>query len=196
MKQETLTKRSKNLSKSDYILDEKVFLELNEAKKVLYWPPLRFGNLNSIREQLNKRDYPSERWFQDELLKRRVKGFLRNWPIANRFFVDFFFPVARIVIELDGKEHNRIVDARRDRIIKLYGYKVIRINHYNDKLLKLTLDRIASNYWCKKGFKLRRRIVSEADMYEFFPPEVIRLESAPIKPPRPITTILRKAAAI
>jgi len=167
-----ITKKSKNCSKEEYITVEKRFRSLSDAGKILYWPPLKYEQLASIRKTLNNRLYPSEKWFENELKLNRIKGFLRNWPVANRFFADFFFPAANIVIEIDGKEHDKFVDQRRDHIFRQVGLNVFRIKHNDFEKLNKVIFNLKKNPRCCNGFQLQRKKVSEADMYEFFPPEV------------------------
>jgi very-short-patch-repair endonuclease len=169
---ERITKKSKNCSKEEYVSSEKRFTWLADTGKVLYWPPLKYEQLASIRKTLNNRLYPSEKWFENELKLNRIKGFLRNWPIANRFFADFFFPAANIVVEIDGKEHDKLVDQRRDSIFRQMGLRVYRIKHNDIYRLQRVIADLRKNPNCCRGFILQRKKVSEADMYNFFPPEV------------------------
>jgi very-short-patch-repair endonuclease len=56
-----------------------------------------------------------------------------NVPVAG-LEVDFLWPAARLVIELDGYEFHRDRasferDRRRDAILQLAGYRVLRVTH-------------------------------------------------------------------
>lgn len=60
-------------------------------------------------------------------LRNRQLGqkFIRQFPIGP-YIVDFACRSARLVIELDGGQHNETVDAPRTAIIEAHGYRVIR----------------------------------------------------------------------
>ena len=63
--------------------------------------------------------------------------FLKRLPITvnrqrkiERFIVDFYISVYKLVIELDGSQHgdpeNRIKDEERDAVLDAFGIKVLR----------------------------------------------------------------------
>jgi very-short-patch-repair endonuclease len=56
--------------------------------------------------------------------------FRRQVVIADRFIVDFLAPAARLVVEIDGRHHERQqqADARRDRGLARLGYRVLRLS--------------------------------------------------------------------
>jgi len=56
-------------------------------------------------------------------------GFRRQVPLAGRYIADFVAPSRRLIVEVDGAQHNRqrIADARRDRVLARLGYRVLRI---------------------------------------------------------------------
>jgi very-short-patch-repair endonuclease len=75
-------------------------------------------------------------------LERRFLGLCRNAglprPAVNvpvlGYEVDFLWPEARLVVELDGFEHHRDRgaferDRRRDARLQLAGYRVVRVTH-------------------------------------------------------------------
>ena len=90
--------------------------------------------------------------------KQLGKKFLRQKPIIftlnnqKRFIVaDFFCKEAKLIIELDGYIHDarKEYDDSRDKIVKLYGYRVIRFT--NDEVYEnidevITKILIAINY--------------------------------------------------
>ena len=55
--------------------------------------------------------------------------FRRQVPIAGRYIVDFLAPSVRLVVEVDGAGHaeRRAADARRDRVLRRLGYRVLRL---------------------------------------------------------------------
>ena len=67
-----------------------------------------------------------------QALRGRKLGvqFRRQVPLGGRYIVDFFAPTARLVVEVDGGYHSRReqADAKRDRRLRLRGYRVLRIS--------------------------------------------------------------------
>jgi very-short-patch-repair endonuclease len=58
--------------------------------------------------------------------------FRRQVPLRH-YIVDFASHRARLVIECDGSQHSREVDAPRTRLIEAEGYRVLRF--WNDDVL-------------------------------------------------------------
>lgn len=52
--------------------------------------------------------------------------------IIGRYIVDFCCPAAKLIIELDGRDHylyrGRICDERRDEYLRRRGFRVLRFN--------------------------------------------------------------------
>ena len=71
----------------------------------------------------------AERHLWRELRRRRIGGyrFRRQVPIAG-FVADFACLEARLVIELDGREHleRKSYDDERDRTLAAQGFRVLR----------------------------------------------------------------------
>ena len=85
-------------------------------------------------------------WFR--LRDRRLSGwkFKRQAPI-NRFVVDFFCADAKLIVELDGgqHDHHRERDAVRTRILEAMGYLVLRFwNHDVMRNMDGVLEEILS----------------------------------------------------
>ena len=57
-------------------------------------------------------------------------GWFHRQVVIARFIVDFAAPAARLAIEVDGEYHSRrrIADARRDRVLRRLGYRVLRLD--------------------------------------------------------------------
>jgi very-short-patch-repair endonuclease len=76
-------------------------------------------------------------WFR--LRDRRLDGwkFRRQMPI-DRYIVDFCCPDARLIVELDGGQHdeNRQADAARTEVLSVMGYLVLRF--WNNDVLANT----------------------------------------------------------
>lgn len=81
-----------------------------------------------------------EKSFESWLLQNKVtytyipEYYIHNHLTNKRYFVDFYFPALKLIIELDGKQHetssNKERDKLRDNYIKTYlGLEIIRISH-------------------------------------------------------------------
>ncbi len=113
-------------------------------------------NKNLIKEtvrKLRQQSTPSEKQLWNALRNRQFKGvkFMRQYPLTfeidgfKRFFItDFCCHEYRLVIEIDGKIHERQkdYDELRTYIIKRLGYKVIRFK--NEEVLE-NLDSVLVN---------------------------------------------------
>ena len=62
------------------------------------------------------------------LRDRQLAGFKfrRQYPIGP-YFADFACLAARLVVELDGDQHDLDYDARRDAYMCAHGYTVLRV---------------------------------------------------------------------
>ena len=84
----------------------------------------------------------------EEMLWRQLRGvrlgvsFRRQVPIA-RFIVDFLAPAKLLVVEIDGRYHQRRrqADARRDAALARFGYRVLRLEA---ELVRRDVERAAS----------------------------------------------------
>ena len=67
----------------------------------------------------------------------RLEGtkFIRQFPIGP-YVADFACRDARLAIELDGSQHNEVLDAPRTRVIEAFGYRIIRF--WNNDVLANT----------------------------------------------------------
>lgn len=79
-----------------------------------------------------------ERRVANELDSHRI-SFKRNWPLKVKtgrwVFLDFYFPEAELIVELDGKEHRQWKDRGRDeRILDVLGTH--EILHFRNKQIK------------------------------------------------------------
>jgi len=56
--------------------------------------------------------------------------FRRQVPVGGRFIADFLAPARRLIVEVDGASHvgRRATDARRDRVLRRLGYRVLRLD--------------------------------------------------------------------
>lgn len=82
-----------------------------------------------MRKSLNL----TESWVWSRLRGRQLEGwkFRRQQPIGP-YYVDFYCPAARLVVEIDGPNHDFderwAYDQRRQAWLEAEGYRVLRIN--------------------------------------------------------------------
>jgi very-short-patch-repair endonuclease len=55
--------------------------------------------------------------------------FRRQVPVADRYVADFLAPEVKLIVEIDGEYHarRRRADARRDEVLRRFGYRVLRL---------------------------------------------------------------------
>lgn len=79
-----------------------------------------------------------EKSFEDWLISNNISNYVTEKTIKNHltnkwYFVDFYFPDYSLIIELDGKQHekqkHKEKDIDRDDYLTSIGYKVVRISH-------------------------------------------------------------------
>lgn len=108
-------------------------------------------------KELNKKNFPSERWFERLLFEHQIGGYQRNPALIERYFGDFVWFETRIIVEIDGISHlgKENYDAKRDEALRSAGYSVHRIK-YGDRdaaveiirTIKILLE-YGSNNWQK-----------------------------------------------
>ena len=79
---------------------------------------------------------------------RQLGGFkfVRQEPI-DRYYVDFVCRERRLIIELDGGQHSeRAEDGQRDRKLRAFGYRVMRI--WNNDVIE-NLDGVLHMLLCE-----------------------------------------------
>ena len=79
---------------------------------------------------LRKRTTDTERLLWSHLRRRQLQGyrFRRQVPIGN-YIADFVCIEARLIIELDGSQHQdqRVYDEQRTRYLEQRGFKIFRV---------------------------------------------------------------------
>jgi very-short-patch-repair endonuclease len=82
--------------------------------------------------EMRKNPTPAEHKLWKNCLKGLKPQFLRQRPI-DKFIVDFYCPVLKLVIELDGEQHfsekGQTRDCERTEILKAYGIEVLRFKN-------------------------------------------------------------------
>jgi len=86
--------------------------------------------------KLRKNATPAERvlW---ECIRRKALGYkFRRQHVVFGYIVDFWCPALRLAIEIDGKVHDPIKDAKRDKHLKQDGV---------DTVLRFTNEQVFDN---------------------------------------------------
>ncbi len=90
-------------------------------------------NLKPLARQLRKNMTDAERTLWSRLRRKQLNGriFYRQKNIGS-YIVDFYCPVAKLIVELDGGQHysaeGRVKDEIRDQYLAKVGLKVIRFS--------------------------------------------------------------------
>jgi very-short-patch-repair endonuclease len=91
-------------------------------------------NLKQASRDLRNNMTDAEKLLWSRLRNKQILGlqFYRQKPILN-FIVDFYCPVANLVIECDGGQHftdeGLEADRARDEVLAQLGLKVLRFNN-------------------------------------------------------------------
>ena len=96
------------------------------------------------RSELNRKQFPSEMWFNGLLKTNGVRRYHRNLPLLDRYLGDFVWIRARIVIEIDGRSHagKEEYDRERDYNLSRDGWRVWRIKAYDLKGAENTIENL------------------------------------------------------
>jgi len=100
--------------------------------------------LKQYSQQLRKAGNLAEVLLWNELKKDKLKyRFLRQKPI-NRYIVDFYCPVLKLAVEIDGSIHNYKMqeDKNRQKNIESIGIKVVR---FLDSDVRYNLEGVIEN---------------------------------------------------
>ncbi len=93
-------------------------------------------HINEKARMLRKNMTTQERILWQFLRKKSINGlkFRRQYPIGN-YIVDFICNEKKLIIEVDGGQHNKdkniIYDEERTKYLETKGYKVIRFWNYD-----------------------------------------------------------------
>lgn len=89
----------------------------------------RAGSFPSRKD--NAMSYP-EKWFVGVAEREGITGYVRELKF-HRFFLDFAWPEKKFCIEIDGDQHQRFEDRKRndlekDRLLKEEGWTELRVS--------------------------------------------------------------------
>jgi very-short-patch-repair endonuclease len=92
------------------------------------------SELTNIARNLRKQSTDAENLLWRNLRSKRLEGlkFRRQQPIGN-YIVDFVCFEKRVVIEVDGGQHIKEKDEKRDKLFDEQGFKVLRF--WNNEVL-------------------------------------------------------------
>lgn len=99
------------------------------------------GNARNLRKGMT----PEERHLWYDFLKK-LPVTVRRQHIIGDYIVDFYIPVRRIVIEVDGRQHltaeHKAADAERDRNLSAAGIRVLR---YSNQSIHESFQAVAAD---------------------------------------------------
>lgn len=83
--------------------------------------------LTPVARKLRRTMTEAEKRLWYYLRARRLDGakFVSQFPIGPHI-ADFACRKARLAIELDGSQHNDVIDAPRTQVVEAFGYWIIR----------------------------------------------------------------------
>ncbi len=102
--------------------------------------------VNEVARSLRKRMTPQEVKLWQQLRYLEGFHFRRQVPIGP-FIVDFAEKTSKLVVEVDGSQHNEpenlVRDVARDQYLKNKGYKVLRFWNFDvDQNMSGVIDTI------------------------------------------------------
>ncbi len=108
-------------------------------------------NLMELARELRKNMTDAEKLLWSRISRRQVSGYqFYRQRIIGDYIVDFYCPVARLVIEIDGGQHyhgeGRESDKTRDSQLANIGLKVLRFSNLDVlKNIDIVLENIHGN---------------------------------------------------
>jgi very-short-patch-repair endonuclease len=88
-------------------------------------PAIRPTNPHARR--LRREETDAEQKFWLEVRDRRLGGFkFRRQATIGPFVVDFLCAEKSLIVEIDGSQHNDLVDQKRTGFLEARGYRVLR----------------------------------------------------------------------
>ncbi len=93
-----------------------------------------YQNIKQLARELRKHGTPAEKILWKHLRNRKLAGvrFLRQHPIGG-YIADFYCPVLKLVVELEGSVHDepeqRGYDRGRFAEFRIRGFRVLRVRN-------------------------------------------------------------------
>ena len=102
-------------------------------------------NKISFRRKLRKASTPQEIIFWSRLRRSQSGYKFRRQHSIGKYIVDFYCPEKKLIIEVDGGQHNedsiRKYDEKRNEYLKKLGFNVLR---FWDRDINLNLEGVVS----------------------------------------------------
>ena len=112
---------------------------------------LRYNkNLKAYSRSLRRNMTDAEKLLWERIRRRQLKGYhFYRQKIAGNYIVDFYYPKAKLVIELDGGQHYSPEGKEKDRVRDGYMEDIgLRVLRFSDREVfedtKGVLERIFS----------------------------------------------------
>lgn len=127
-----------------------VFNSHRQKQYALLHPELTYRR-SPYRQSYLERSF--EGWLQTRGVVKGRKGFLtevwfRDKQNKKIYRADFVFPQQRLVVELDGTQHQQTValDNKRDSVLRSRGWNVVRVTHkeYKNKTKLPLIEQLLS----------------------------------------------------
>jgi len=105
--------------------------------------------LKTFSQRLRKNMTDAENLLWSILRRKQLKGYqFYRQKIIERYIVDFYRPMANLVIELDGGQHyserGKKQDNIRDKVIEERGMKVLR---FSDREVFEDIEAVIERIW-------------------------------------------------
>lgn len=105
--------------------------------------------LKTFSQRLRKNMTDAENLLWSILRRKQLKGYqFYRQKIIERYIVDFYCPMANLVIELDGGQHyserGKKQDNIRDKVIEERGMKVLR---FSDREVFEDIEAVIERIW-------------------------------------------------
>lgn len=128
-------------------------------------------NFNQTQKKLKEKDSKAETHFA-ELLQMSCIPYWRekgNYKFGTRWcYYDFYLPMLRLYVEIDGLEHNTIhqqmIDIAKEKIIRNKQRHIVRITNKE----VLMMDSINEDYLLKKAAIHRAKRAGKPHMAQWF----------------------------
>ena len=114
-----------------FVLNLGPFLHLATPRRIANTPPMSRRNHKEFSRRLRREQTPEEKALWKALRSRRFAGFkFRRQHEVAPYFLDFYCPLTKLAVELDGFGHGlpgqREHDAERDAFLAAKGIEMLR----------------------------------------------------------------------
>lgn len=137
--------------------------------KLLKWPINKeMSDYMRMRQDQNKAaciSNSNENWMRSILETRTELKWTRQASWGYRLF-DFWNAYLGIAVEVDGKEHNHVIDSYRDEYnFKRSGIIVLRVRNRNEEDAAAAIDAIVSEVetWAQRRERLQCKAFGKAN---------------------------------